>query len=91
MREKVGLKQFLIYRRPFPPLSPIFYLPLFNSVSEKSIPRHKKYWKDICPPHAPSGYACAYHTPNSAFYHSSTLHMDVPGSSYNLEVKIQIS
>lgn len=27
MREKVGLKQFLIYRCPFPPLSPIFYLP----------------------------------------------------------------
>jgi hypothetical protein len=28
---------------------PIFYLALFNSVTNKDIPRLKKYWRGICP------------------------------------------
>jgi len=69
----------------------IFYLPLFNSVPEKSIPRYQNIGRTFVLPHAPSGYAYAYNTPISPVYHYSTLHMDVPGSSYNVEVKIQIS
>jgi len=68
-----------------------FYLPLFNSVPEKSVPRYQNIGRTFVLPHAPSGYAYAYNTPISPVYHYSTLHMDVPGSSYNVEVKIQIS
>jgi hypothetical protein len=44
-RGKIGLNQSIIFTLPFPPFSrKFFYLPLFNSVTKKSILREKKHW-----------------------------------------------
>jgi hypothetical protein len=55
---KIGLNQSLIYIHPFSPtLTPIFYLPLCNSVAKRKLVfGRKKHWGGM-PPFSPSSYA----------------------------------